>query len=110
MAYTVYAIRNVTNGRTYVGMTTDLRRRLGQHRRDPPSRMLQDSQEAQGSWSTVFQADVLQIVHGSHAEAQRAEADWIQTLQTTGPRGYNNVEGGLAHSAKLRFLLRTGRI
>lgn len=91
-------------------MTTDLTRRLKQHQHNPPTRMRRDSELSKDNWYAMFKAEVLEIVNGTKAAAQRAEAIWIERLQTTGRRGYNSVEGGLAYSAKLQYLLRNGKI
>lgn len=106
----MYAIRNVTNGRTYVGMTTDLARRMREHRRSPPSRMRADSRNCNDDWAAVFVPEVLQVLHVTYADAELAETAWIDNLGTTGKSGYNSVAGGPKYCPKLRFLLRTGTI
>lgn len=99
-------MKNAINGRTYVGMTTDLDRRVRQHRSKPPTRMRRDSELWEDRWHEVFQVQVLQVVTGSKAAAQRAEARYILELDTTGKAGYNNVDAALPYSRKLQYLLR----
>ncbi len=62
------------------------------------------------SWDAVIQPDLLKVVTDSIGAAWAAEAACIDSLDTTGQGGYNTVEGGLAHSAKLCYLLKHGKL
>jgi putative endonuclease len=51
--YYVYVLKNSLTGRTYTGVTSDLRRRLEEHNRKPASSR-KYTQRKTGSWVLVY--------------------------------------------------------
>lgn len=91
----LYVIRNTTNGKEYVGTTTQsLPLRLGGHRRQVKrvvTHPLYDAIRAQG-WS-VFETTVIAETT-DYEELLRLEQYAIGERRTLNPDGYNLVKGG----------------
>lgn len=81
-------------GRCYVGQTTDLTRRLSQHRRTPPLRMKADVQALQ-FFDAHFRVDVLARADSPKA-ANALEQHHIRVQGAAGDMGYNDLKGAPA--------------
>jgi group I intron endonuclease len=94
----VYIIRNLVDGRAYVGSSINMRKRLREHRQRLTNRnhwngYLQEAWTGYGGYS--FRADVYQEMPGAtEEELWAAEVEWIQRLQShTREHGYNLDNG-----------------
>lgn len=96
------------DGRSYVGMTCDLKRRLREHVRKPPPRMQAVLSGVERVQDVV---EVIVLAEGcSKGRAQQLEEEWIDRLQTQGPNGYNKLRGTPAACRGYWFLKRRGII
>ena len=104
----VYRITNIENGRVYVGQSVDPDNRYNEHRRSPPSRMVQDAQRYK-PFTRFFIMDIL-LVTADKQLANNAEQRRIALWKCTGPMGYNILKGapksckkfwGIMHNKKL---------
>jgi group I intron endonuclease len=95
--FIIYCHTNKVNGKRYIGQTTGtMERRWGEHvaaaKRKTGCRILgaairKHRQEA-------FDHEVLETVIGTQEDADRSEANWISTLGSRSPIGYNLSSGG----------------
>lgn len=87
----VYVITNLTNGKSYVGSSVNVRRRWDNHRRDlmagrHPNRHLQAAWRKYGSLFFTF--TVVECVD-DRGELRQAEQMWIDAIGSCGEGGYN---------------------
>ncbi len=111
MAVTVVYLLTFSNGKLYVGVTSDLDRRLRQHRSKDS---LVGNAMRRHSW------EVRVLFQGSSEECYREEVAQITQLDCKAPKGYNLTDGDqnnqswwdkpenrLEHAAKMRQLCST---
>lgn len=72
----IYSITCTVNGKQYVGQSIDIDRRKSQHRRNPPSKMLEDVEKY--GWD-AFRFDVLELC--DEKELTPREDYYLDTLQ-----------------------------
>ena len=84
-------IFTLPNGKQYVGQTIDLRKRYGQHRNK--RKMLVDKAVHKYGWSNVVKETM--SCAGEHLDWM--EREWIKTLGSISPAGYNLESGGLVN-------------
>jgi predicted GIY-YIG superfamily endonuclease len=102
----VYSIRHRATGRVYIGVTSNLRRRIAQHRKKPPQRMRKDLQAA-ASFDAAFEVTVLLSTTDQRA-ANEAEKQYIAEYKAQGPDGYNKFPGKPGSSKAFWYQLRRG--
>jgi group I intron endonuclease len=97
MAFEVYCITNLNNGKKYVGITAKgYKNRFANHiwhaRKERPScRALYNSMRKHGS--SAFSVELLQTAE-SFEHMNQLEREWIERLGTMSPNGYNLTDGG----------------
>jgi len=94
MEYTIYVITNEVNGKEYVGVTSDLKRRWRRHR----GRARRGHNEHLYNAMRKHGADQFSIQPVEHVEAREqafdVEKQWIADLDTYQGEGYNMTPGG----------------
>jgi group I intron endonuclease len=91
-AVSIYVIKNLINGKQYVGMTTRIKRRWSEHKgADKSSPILHNALKKYGveNFSFTHVADAF-----SWDYAQEIERLFIAELNTKVPNGYNLTDGG----------------
>lgn len=89
----IYCIKNLINGRVYVGSSARIRRRLTGHR-CLLRKNAHDSPKLQYGWNhygeDAFEFSILETVSGPEAELLAREQHWIDKLHAADPEcGYN---------------------
>lgn len=80
-------IRNISNGRVYIGQSKDPIARFKAHARNPPFRMRKDAEKF-APFKEHFELSILQ--EGlSKGEANRLEESYISLHESTSNKGYN---------------------
>ncbi len=82
MPYFVYLLRSQTNGKTYVGQTDNLARRVSEHN-DPSCRLTLYTKRNSGPWELVYSEE-----YPTRTEAMRREKflksgqgrEWVHAL------------------------------
>ena len=105
----IYCIKNLVNGKCYVGSAVDISKRKSSH-----WKMLQSdrhhSKKLQNSWNkyggAVFTFEVIEIVEERKSLISR-EQHWIDLFQSAGERGYNIAQKagsslGVKHTEETR--------
>jgi hypothetical protein len=87
----VYTITCIPTVNIYVKQSIDPLRRFQQHRTKPPFHMKSDVKNFQ-SFENHFKLHVI-FSNLRKYLVDRFECKQIATLQTTGPKGYNNLRG-----------------
>ena len=107
--YSIYIIRNTSNGRVYVGSTELLAsKRYRQHRRDPPQRMRKDALQFK-PFEDHFHLSVLAETT-SERQCKRLEAHHIRLHEACGPNGYNIMKGHPPSTRKFWYLQRRRKL
>lgn len=105
----IYCIRNLVNGKLYIGSSIDLRRRLIGHRYSL-KRGRHANVALQSAWvkygSNAFSFEVLMVC--SETECLAKEKEFIDRLHCVSPCGYNirsdvTANYGLRHTAEARL-------
>ena len=87
----IYCLRNLNNGKCYVGQSIDIERRISQHLNTLWNfSCIGDAIREHGK--EVFESEVLEICPKSELDAK--ERYWIAKLDCLTPNGYNVQEGG----------------
>ena len=90
----IYSI-TCSNGKVYVGLSTNPHRRFQQHSRHPPALMKADAHIHQ-PWDQHFQLEILKEVDDD--AANDAERYYISVLHSKAPQGYNKLKGSCTSS------------
>ena len=85
----IYLITNLLNGKKYVGQTTNLKRRIRQHKRGD---LCIDKAIQKYGWEN-FTLEVLEECE-SPEQLHEREIFWIAHFNCMSPNGYNLTEGG----------------
>lgn len=88
---TIYQILNLLTGSSYVGVSTNPRRRYNQHRGKPPRRMRAHA-AIYSPFHEHFQLRIIQRCM-SRDEAKEEERKWIQHYRSDKEQGYNTLQG-----------------
>ena len=87
----IYTIRNVSNGKVYVGSSKKMSKRWAEHRR-ALDKGIHHSLKLQRAWSRygseVFVFEVVEVVNNP-GDLLCREQDWIDRFTSSGPSGYN---------------------
>ena len=91
----IYQIKNVIDGKTYVGYSKNIERRLKKHFSNL-SKDSHDNQYLQNAWNKYgeknFESSILEEVDSLLLKER--EKEYIQNLKTKYPNGYNLTDGG----------------
>jgi group I intron endonuclease len=95
--FTIYCHTNKVNGKRYIGQTVcSMEKRWSDHvitaRNGAGCRVFGAAIRKYGPES--FDHEVLEVVTGAQAEADKAESKWIVQLRSRAPEGYNLAVGG----------------
>ena len=90
--YSVYSFTNVINGKKYIGLTCDIKRRYSQHKRGK-SRAVVFCLAVEKYGFENFNFEILKE-NLTLAEAKDFEQKQILKLNTMAPFGYNRTKGG----------------
>lgn len=94
MEHTIYVITNEVNGKEYVGVTSDLKRRWRRHRADARRGVERYLYHAMRKYE-VEQFSIQVVDHAEAREqAYELEKQWIADLDTYHGEGYNMTPGG----------------
>lgn len=102
----IYCIQCQVNSRRYIGSTTNMRRRYGGHRRNPPSRMRHDARLYQPLHSNFLMTE-LDNTDSKH-KADQLEYHYIRLHVTQASQGYNIAKQDPTHSRQFWYLHKCG--
>src|SRR5271157_4049992 len=88
--FVIYLIINKINGRAYLGLTVDIKRRWAEHR---SNKKYPVDLAIQKYGASNFSMDIIEE-HTSWEEMKEAEIWWIEYLRSIGVNLYNITEGG----------------
>src|SRR5687768_9783119 len=88
----VYLVTNTVNGKRYVGLSADIRKRWAEHRKPKAisKTVIHDAVRKYGAEAFAFA--VLELCDQKMLEER--ERHWITALGTLAPAGYNRTNGG----------------
>lgn len=89
----IYKVTNKLNGRSYVGQTYDVRSRWWLHKRCRPEDDCYFHRALKRYGADNFTWEVIDTAN-SKEEANHKEIEYIKTLNTLRPNGYNTMTGG----------------
>lgn len=98
MPYCVYRIVNTLNDKTYVGMSTNPKKRMSAHFTGSGSKLLKEVVADEGRW--IFFSQILEC-HEDEVEANRRMQTFIMRNNALYPFGYNKGIGGKGSSGHL---------
>lgn len=101
----IYSLMNLANDRRYIGSTSDMERRLKQHKAKPPTRMRSDW--AFRPFDVYFTMTCLETVY-SQAASKQAAYRWIRHYDTQAAARYNTCKGAPTTNKRFWFLRRLG--
>lgn len=91
MAYTLYKISNLCNGKSYIGLTSDFGRRIYSHLSgNGGSKLINEDLKIYSKED--FEVTTLQIIE-EQEEAKSSEREAIAKYKCIAPNGYNIING-----------------
>ena len=88
----IYCIRNLRNGKCYVGQSVNIERRFGEHKRGGQRAAILVSRALAKYGKASFAFEVLEVCPEDNLHTR--EAHWIIALDCVKPNGYNLTTGG----------------
>ena len=106
--YTIYCITCQQNGRRYIGITNNYKRRRTEHKRHPPFKMREDV-ERYKPFEDCFGFESLFVCRNLDV-ARVLEQTFIRKYNSMGPCGYNVLRAHPPICKKYAYLKKIGKI
>lgn len=93
MTIGIYCVKNITNGKCYVGQSTDIEGRWNQHL-NQYSKCTLLLEDMRIFCVENFELSILETLPSDKEQLQEREKYWIKKLNSKYPNGYNVSDGG----------------
>jgi group I intron endonuclease len=100
--YSIYSITNTTNGKCYVGMSSNLKSRWEFHCANKKTEQSLVNKDIQAIGADNFELKHIMDCF-ERADAAKLEAFFIKDLNSKYPNGYNLTDGGLGSTGRINY-------